>query len=174
MRFLPTLLLFVIALPAADMDRPMQRFRLPDIQGRDHDSLEWKGKAMVIEFMSTTCPHCAAFSTVLKQVQQKYGGRVAVVAMVNPPDTPAQVAHFMEDHGLNYPILLDQGRVAYAYIRKPSFDIPYIFLIDSSGTIRESFEYTPATSDLFYGNGLFPHIDKLLGASFAPPGLQKN
>ncbi len=149
------------------MNRPMQRFLLPDVQGHDHDSIEWKGKAMVIEFMSTTCPHCAVFSSVLKQVQQKYGGRVVVIAMVNPPDTPAQVARFIEDHKITYPILLDAGRVAYAYIRKPAFDIPYIFLIDSGGTIRESFEYSAATQDLFYGNALFPHIDKLLGATFA-------
>lgn len=173
MRLFCALLLSAVALLAVDMNRPMQRFLLPDIKGHDHDSVEWKGKAMVLEFMSTTCPHCAASTSVLKQIQQKYGDRLQVIAIVNPPDTPAQVAHFIDEHKVTYPILLDAGRVAYAYIRRPSFDIPYVFLIDSSGTIRESLEYSPATQDLFYGSALLPHIDKLLTGSPAAPSVQK-
>lgn len=169
MRILWTLLISAAALVAADINRPMQRFLLPDVTGREHDSIEWKGKPMVLEFMSTTCPHCGAFTSVLKKVQQKYGDRVVIIAMVNPPDSPAQVAQFIDQHKVTYPILLDAGRAAYAYIRKQVFNIPYLFLIDSSGTIREAFEYGPDTSDLFYGNALFPHIDGLLRAGFAAP-----
>ncbi len=166
MRYLFALLTLSAALVATEMNRPMQRFLLPDSTGHDHDSIEWKGKPMLLEFMSTSCPHCAAFTSVLKQVQQKYGNRIVIIAMVNPPDTPANVSRFIQDHKITYPILLDAGRAAYAYIRKPAFDIPYIFLIDATGTIRESFEYSATTADLFYGNALFPHIDSLLGASY--------
>jgi len=166
MRSLCTLLILTAALVATEMNRPMQRFLLPDVNGHDHDSIEWKGRPMLLEFMSTSCVHCAAFTSVLKQVQQKYGDRLVIVAMVNPPDTPANVSRFTQEHKVTYPILLDAGRAAYAYIRKPAFDIPFIFLIDSSGTIRESFEYSATTADLFYGNALFAHIDRLLGASF--------
>ena len=162
MRFLCTLLIGAAALFAADINRPMQRFLLPDSKGHDHDSIEWKGKPMVLEFIAPGCPHCLAFTSVLKQVQQKYGDRVAVIAMVNPPTTPAQVQQFIEQNKITYPILLDQGRVAYAYIRKPSFDIPYVFLIDADGMIREAFEYGSTTSDLFYGNAMLPHIDNLM------------
>jgi peroxiredoxin len=160
------------ALVAADVNRPMQRFSLPDVKGNVYDSIEWKGKPMVLEFMSTTCPHCTAFTSVMKQVQQKYGDRIVVVAMVNPPDTPEQVKNFIEQHKITYPILLDQGRAAYAYIRKPQFNIPYVFLIDATGTIRESFEYSGLTADLFYGNALLPRIASLLGAG-APAGQKK-
>lgn len=166
MRFLCTLLLCVAALAGEEMNRPMQRFLLPDSKGHDHDSTEWKGKPMILEFMSTSCVHCMAFTSVLKQVQQKYGDRVVIIAMVNPPDTPANVTRFIDMYKITYPILLDAGRAAYAYIRKPAFDIPYLFLIDASGTIRESFEYSATNQDLFYGKALFPHIDKLLGTSF--------
>ena len=162
MRFFWMVVLSAAALVAADINRPMQRFLLPDVKGHDHDSIEWKGKPMVLEFMSTGCPHCVAFTSVLKQVQQKFGDRVVIIAMVNPPDTPANVERFIADHNVTYPILLDAGRAAYAYIRKQSFDIPYVFLIDAGGTIREAFEYGPTTSDLFYGKALFPHIDSLM------------
>jgi thiol-disulfide isomerase/thioredoxin len=163
MRFLGTLLISAVALIAADINRPMQRFLLPDSSGHNHDSIEWKGKPMIIEFMAPDCPHCNAFTSVLKKVQQKYGDRVVIVGMVNPPTTPPQVARFAEDHKITYPILLDAGRVAYAYIQKPSFDLPVVFLIDSGGTIRESFEYSALNADLFYGNSLMPHVDNLFG-----------
>ena len=163
MRFFGTLFISAIALVAANINRPMQRFSLPDASGHEHDSIEWKGKPMVIEFMATDCPHCTAFTSVLKQAQQKYGDRLVIIGMVNPPTTPPQVAQFISDHKITYPILLDAGRVAYAYIQKPAFDLPVVFLIDPSGTIRESFEYSALNADLFYGNSFMPHVDSLFG-----------
>src|SRR5689334_9489904 len=91
MRLFWTLLISAAALIANDINRPMQRFLLPDAKGHDHDSIEWKGKPMVLEFMATDCPHCAAFTSVLKQAQQKYGDRLVIIGVVNPPTTPDQV-----------------------------------------------------------------------------------
>ncbi|HLK49355.1 MAG TPA: TlpA disulfide reductase family protein [Bryobacteraceae bacterium] len=172
MRILWILLIAAAPLVAADINRPMQRFLLPDVKGHDHDSVEWKGKAMVLEFIAPGCPHCIAFSSVLKQVQQKYGDRIAIIAIVNPPTTPIQAQQYIEQNKITYPILLDQGRVAYAYIRKPSFDIPYVFLIDADGMIREAFEYGATTADLFYGSGMMPHVENLLKTA-SPAGQKK-
>jgi len=144
---------------AAEDGRTAQRFLLPDAKGQQHDFYEYKGKPIVLEFMQTACPHCGTFANVLKQVQ----------ALVNPPSTPDQVLAFISQNHVNYPILLDQGRVAYAYIRKPAFDIPYIFLIDAGGKIREQFEFSEATQNIFEGNALFPHLDALVSASFGAP-----
>src|SRR5690242_1461606 len=135
MRTLLALILSAVALLGAEVNRPAQRFLLPDSKTRNHDLNEYRGKFVVLEFMQTICPHCAAFTSVLKQVQQKYGDRVAIIAIVNPPDTPELIARFTAAHQVTYPILMDAGRVAYAYIQKPSFDIPFLFLIDPSGTI---------------------------------------
>ena len=166
MRTIFAVILCAAALSAADAPRPAQRFLLPDVKGRDHDLYDYKGKVVVLEFMQTACPHCGAFTSVLKQVQQRYRDRVAVMAVVNPPDTPELVSTFMAMHAVSYPILLDAGRVAFAYIRRQTFNIPYVFLIDGNTQVREQWEYSPATLDIFEGNGLFPAIDNLLGASF--------
>ena len=147
----------------------MQRFLLPDTQARDHDSNEYRGKAIVLEFMSTKCPHCGTFTKILKAAEQHYGNRLQVIALTNPPDLPKDVVAFQVMYGVDYPILLDQGRVAYAYIRRQAFDIPYIFLIDPSGQIREEFEFNATSANLFQEPGaLFAHIDKLFSTSAAP------
>jgi peroxiredoxin len=167
-------LLCASALVASDVNRPAQRFLLPDVAGRNHDFNEYRGKVVVLEFMQTTCPHCGAFTSVLKEAQQRYGDRVAIISLVNPPDTPATVSNFIAAHQIKYPILLDAGRVAYAYIRRPAFDIPYLFLIDASGNIRKEFEYGPANQEIFEGKGLFPHLDAVVGSgSASPPGKKK-
>jgi peroxiredoxin len=172
MRIILAALLCVSALVAADVNRPAQRFLLPDVTGRDHDFNEYRGKVVVLEFMQTACPHCADFTSVLKEAQQRYGDRVAIISLVNPPDTPGTVSAFIAAHQINYPVLMDAGRVAYAYIRRPAFDIPYLFLIDASGTIRQEFEYGAASKDIFEGKGLFPHLDAMLGGS-GPAGKKK-
>ena len=162
MRILCALLLSAAALFAADLNRPMQRFTLPDVKGHDHDSIEWKGKPMVVEFMAPNCPHCLAFMSVLKQVQQKYGDRVAIISVVNPPDDQPKVRQFIAAHRITYPVVFDCGQVAYSYLRSASFDIPHVYLIDANGGIREDFVYTPATRDIFEGKSIFSHLDALL------------
>ncbi len=171
MRTILAILLCATALFAADAGRQAQNFLLPDAKGQNHEFASLRGKIVVLEFMQTTCPHCAAFTSILKRVQAKYGDRVAIVSVVNPPDTPANVSNFISEHKVTYPILLDAGRVAYAYLRKGAFDIPYLFLIDTNGVIREEFEYGPLTREVFEGNALFGHIDVLMAVA---PGTRKN
>jgi peroxiredoxin len=150
------------ALFAADASRRAPGFSLPDINTQQHDLADYRGKVVVLEFMQTTCPHCAAFAEVLAQVQQKYGDRVAIISVVNPPDDQPKVRPFIAEHRITYPVVFDCGQVAYSYLRSPSFDIPHVFLIDANGGIREDFGYTPATRDIFEGKGIFSHLDVLL------------
>jgi thiol-disulfide isomerase/thioredoxin len=169
MRTLLSALFCVVVVTAADLPRPMQRFLLPDAQAHDFDSNLFRGKAIILEFMSTKCEHCAKFAGVLRAAEQHYGKRLQVVGLVNPPDLPKDVSAFQIMYGVDYPILLDQGRVAYAYIRRQAFDIPYIFLIDPSGQIREEFEFNATSANLFQlPEVLFSHIDKLFSSSAAP------
>src|SRR6516165_2354658 len=167
MRIVLTALLSLTALVAADATRPMQRFLLPDVYGHDHDSNEYRGKVILLEFMQTGCAQCGAFTAILKQVETRYANRVNIVAVVNPPDLPANISQFISTYHVNYPILLDAGRLAYAYIRKPAFDLPYLFLIDAAGQIRQQYEYGPATQKIFEREALFAALDSLLGAPAA-------
>ena len=147
---------------AADASRRAPGFSLPDVKTEQHDLADYRGKVVILEFMQTTCPHCNAFAEILEQVQQKYGDRVAIISVVNPPDDQPKVRPFLAAHRITYPVLFDCGQVAYSYLRAPSFDIPHVYLIDASGGIREDFGYTPATRDIFEGKGIFSHLDALL------------
>jgi peroxiredoxin len=147
---------------AAEASRRAPGFSLADSKAQQHDLADYRGRPVILEFIQTTCPICNAFASVLAQVQQKYGDRVAVLTIVNPPDDPPKVAAYTASHKITYPILFDCGQVAYSYLRMPSFDVPHVYLIDANGAIREDFGYSDSTKDIFEGKGIFPHLDAML------------
>ncbi|HEY1336107.1 MAG TPA: TlpA disulfide reductase family protein [Bryobacteraceae bacterium] len=155
---------FAVALFAADTLRRAPGFALPDEKGDLHDLYDYRGKVVLLEFMQTTCPHCAAFAAALGNVQKNYAGKLQVLSAVFPPDTPKMVNEYIAAHKLAYPVLFDCGQMAYSYIRKPTVDFPRLFLIDRDGMIRADWDNTTVTSANFESAKLIPEIDRVLAA----------
>ena len=176
MRTIPTVLLCTAALFAAgdNSGRRAPGFALPDAQMQVYDLADYRGKIVVLELMQTTCGHCATFADVLGRVQQKYGDKVAILAVVNSrADDQNTVAQYISGHQVTYPVLFDAGQMAYSYLRSMKFDTPHAFLIDANGTIKNDWEYSLITRDIFEGNGLIPEIDSLLSGKAAPKKTKK-
>lgn len=171
MRILLSLALCATALFAAGetVGRRAPGFSLPDTSFKQHDSQDYRGRILIVEFMQTTCPHCATFSTVLEQVAAKYAGKVAVLSIVNPPDTMQNVSRYATAHKVTSPILFDCGQVAASFVQgtpqNASFSLPRVFIIDGKGIIRRDFEYSFLNKDIFEGRKLFSEIDQLLAGS---------
>jgi len=167
MRTILALLLCSAALVAADAPRRAPGFALVDLQGRFHDLADYRGKVLVLEFLKTTCPHCATFTETLARVEKKYGNKVAILAVANVnTDTPQQLQQFIAGHNLNYPLVLDQGQMMYSYILSPQHaDLPRVYVIDANGYIQADYVYDLTTRDIFDGDGLFKDLDRVLGQS---------
>ncbi|MBK9169195.1 MAG: TlpA family protein disulfide reductase [Bryobacterales bacterium] len=140
-------------------------FSLPDSSAQQYDPQDYRGKVLLVDFMQANCPHCATFSRILEQVKAKYGDRVAILSIVNPPSDQQSVAKYRADNKVTTPILFDCGQVAYSYLKpkSPQIAVPHVFLIDADGVIRNDFGFSPARKDIFEGKGIFAEIDKLLG-----------
>jgi peroxiredoxin len=150
---------------AADPARRAPGFSLPDLKAEQHDLADYRGKVVILEFMQTTCPHCAAFTAILDKVQQKFGSKVGILAIVNPPDDQQKVASYITGHKIAYPIVFDSGQVAYSYLKVVQFDLPQVYVIDANGMIQRHYEYGPMTRDIFEGNGLIAEIERLAGSA---------
>lgn len=172
MRNLLTFLLGLATLFAADAPRRAPGFSLPDGKGAEHDLADYRGKVVLLAFTQTTCPHCANFAQKLQQIHQKYGDKVAVIAVVDPPDDPAKVAAYVQGHALTYPILFDCGQMAYSYVLSQNLDYPRLYLIDAGGTIRGDYQYSPLTTGIFEGDKLPAEVDRLL-PGVARPNAKK-
>jgi len=169
------LCLFLLALTlfAAGPLRRAPGFCLIDTAGQWQDLADYRGKVVLVEFMQTTCPHCAAFADVLNRVQAKYGDKIQILAIANPPDNPQTVAKFVQGHGVRYPVLFDSGQAAYSYMKKMKFELPQLFLVDQKGIIFNHYEFSALTKEIFEGNGLFGEIDRLLAPAPAKAPAKK-
>jgi thiol-disulfide isomerase/thioredoxin len=173
MRWTLAILLSAAALTAADAPRRAPGFAIPDRSMKVHDLYDYRGKPLVLEFMNTSCPHCAAFAGVLAKVQERFGDKVAILAIANPPDNFNTVAQYIAANNVAYPVLFDMGQVAYSYVLKTTFDLPQIYLIDANGMIANSFSYSPLTREIFEGDGLSAEIAKLLPPATSVPAKAK-
>jgi peroxiredoxin len=145
-------------------------FCLIDTTGQWRDLADYRGKPVVLEFMQTTCGHCAGFTEVLIGLQKKYGDRMQILTIALPDDTPQKMLAYANGHKITFPLLYDMGQVTQSYVRGPSLNFPTVYLIDGDGMLRNHWEYGPLAKDIFEGAGLSREIDKLLApaASAAP------
>ncbi|MBI3667449.1 MAG: TlpA family protein disulfide reductase [Acidobacteria bacterium] len=165
------LLLALCALPGAGSElsnRPAPVFRLPDSKGRMVSLADFRGKFLVIEFMSTTCPHCQNFAPVLEGLQSHFKGKVGVVSIASFPDNAAAVAQFVQTYKVNYPVLYDPSNSAAMEYLKPAppnygFSIPHVFLVDQAGFIRDDILRSNSNLDLFTTQGFTRMLEGYVG-----------
>lgn len=165
--------LFVVlgtALPAGPLaGKRIASFTLPDSQARYHDVLDYRGKVLLVDIMKTDCPHCGVFSRVLERVKSRYGNRLNVLSIVNPPDNQQTVAAYVARHKITTPVLFDFGQAVAAMLhitpRNPSIKLPTLLIVAPDGIIREDLVYDDSRKDIFEGDGLFHILDRILAES---------
>jgi len=135
-------LLFVAALLLTGQSLSGRRapsFALPDSTLKAFDLQDYRGRWLLLDFMKTDCPHCKALTQKLEQLKPKLGAKVAVLAIVVPPDNTATAAKYVAETKTTTPILFDSGQTAMWYFNaspsRPSFDTPHLFAVNPQGTI---------------------------------------
>ncbi len=170
--FMRALLLFfscaTVLLASGELSgRRAPGFALPDPSYEHYyDLQDYRGKPLIIDIMSTTCPHCMLLSTTLEQVREKYGDKIGVLSVVLPPDNHDTVARYKTKNRITVPIACDQGQMTISYFNaKPGqgkISVPHLFLVDADGMIRNDWAYDESDHSVFEGPALFAEIDKLL------------
>ena len=114
-------------------------FALPDSALKAYDIQDYRGRWLLLEFIKTDCPHCKMLSQSLEQIKPKLGPRVAILAIMVPPDNTATAAKYIAETKATTPILFDSGQTAMWYFNAtpahPSFDAPHLFAINPQGNI---------------------------------------
>jgi len=121
-------------------------FTLETPQGRTVSLAQYRGKAVLLEFFATWCPHCNAEAPHLRKLYTSLPKRSEAVVSVNADgETAPSVFAFHRYYGLPYPALVDPsgrpgsfttegaaGPVSSRY-RVESF--PTFYVIDRKGRI---------------------------------------
>jgi peroxiredoxin len=112
-------------------------FELPTTDGETIRLSDLRGQAVLVNLWATWCPPCRAEMPAIETVYNEYkdeGFIVLAVDMTYQDDLSA-VPSFVNEHGLTFPILLDEtGAVAQAYQLR---SLPSSFFIDREGIIHE-------------------------------------
>jgi peroxiredoxin len=158
-----TLFLCAALCVATAAERRAPGFSLMDSKGTWHDLADYRGKPVLLAMIQTTCPHCAQFADNLQRIQEKYGDKIGILAVVVPPDTFDKAKDFIAGHKITYPIVFDMGQMCMSYVRGTKLEFPRLYIIDGNGMIYAEDEFSPLTLDIFEGNGANSVIDRLLG-----------
>jgi alkyl hydroperoxide reductase subunit AhpC len=140
-----TLLLAGLALSglpahAVSVGETAPAFQLKGVDGKTYSLADFKGKAVVLEWINPNCPFSDrhAREHTMTDLHKKYG-QVAWLA-VNSTNAghrdflnPAEHQAYNAKNGIVYPVLYDEtGKVGHAYDAKTT---PHMFIIDPQGKI---------------------------------------
>jgi len=138
---------------AAGQRAPGVTFAMLD--GTDLPLARLKGQVVLVNFWATWCPPCRAEMPGLESVYEaKHGAGFTVVGVSLDDKTPPQVAAFLRDHGIAYPVAMGTSEAVAAFGGVSS--LPTSYLIDRDGRVR----YT--VHGMFEGVALRAAVDRLL------------
>ena len=109
-------------------------FTLETLGGQSLRLADLRGQVVLINFWATWCPPCRAEMPAIQQVYQRHREHGFTVLAVDIQEGDTQVADFVDDMGLTFPILMDrEGSVSANYQVKA---LPSTFFVDREGVIQ--------------------------------------
>jgi thiol-disulfide isomerase/thioredoxin len=108
-------------------------FLLRDINGKIVSTADWKGKVVILNFWATWCPPCREEIPELIRLQEKYKDKLLIVGASEDEDGPQKVLQFVQQHGMNYPVVMATKELIDNYGGVPA--LPTSFIIDSQGRV---------------------------------------
>ncbi|WP_077213015.1 peroxiredoxin family protein [Bacillus dakarensis] len=119
--------------PGVDIGFKAKDFELQTIDGKTVKLSDYKGQRIMLNFWTTWCPPCKAEMPDMEALHKEKGEEIKIVSVNIDPDN--DVAGFVEEYGLTFPILLDKKEDVMKQYNIIS--IPTTFFIDEDGIIKQ-------------------------------------
>jgi thiol-disulfide isomerase/thioredoxin len=118
---------------------------LTDMEGKPFDIKSLKGKTVLFNFTSVSCPHCVSAAEMLNKLTSLYKDDNLIIANIYPLDDKEAITKFNKRFKVTSLTLTTDSKVEdiYQFQGYPSF-----YLLDKQGTISQAFGgYYPELSD---------------------------
>src|SRR5579871_1204333 len=118
----------------AGLSKPAPDFALESLDGKTMRLSDLRGKAVLLNFWATWCGPCKIEMPWFVELQKEYGPQGLQIVGVAMDDTSKDdIAKFVKEMGVNYPILLGKEAVGEQYGGVNV--LPTTFFIDREGKI---------------------------------------
>ena len=112
---------------AVEIGQNAPDFTLNDMNGKAVRLSDFAGKIVILDFFATWCPPCREEVPDFVALQKAYGDKGFAMAGVSLV-TAEESKDFAAKVGMNYPVLIDDGKVSNSY--GPIRSIPTTFILD--------------------------------------------
>jgi thiol-disulfide isomerase/thioredoxin len=107
-------------------------FELKSLEGQNVKLSDFRGKAVLLNFWATWCGPCKIEMPWFVELQKEYGPQGLQIVGVAMDDSSTQdIAKFVKEMGVNYPILLGTESVGQSYGGVGA--LPTTFFVDRDG-----------------------------------------
>jgi|SRR5580698_2446788 len=115
--------------------------------GKELSLSSYRGKVVLVQFLSTTCPHCQATARVYTKLANELGPQgLQVVGVAFNPEVqgkPGVVDNFVITYGVGFPVGMSPVENVLGYLgisMAERYVVPQIAVIDRKGMIRAQSE----------------------------------
>lgn len=109
---------------------------LRDIDGKAHNLATYRGQVVLVNFWATWCEPCRDEMPSIQRLRQKLAGKPFMVLAVNVDEPESRIRNFLEKMPLDFPVLVDNGKVATRAWKVRV--LPASFIVGRDGRIRYS------------------------------------
>jgi thiol-disulfide isomerase/thioredoxin len=110
-------------------------FTMKDASGKDVTLSDYQGKVIMIDFWATWCAPCKVEIPHFVEFQERYGPKGLQILGISVDDTSEQLAPYIRDMKMNYPVLVGQGRDDVQEAFGPILGVPVSVMISRDGKI---------------------------------------
>ena len=137
--------------------RPAPELKITQGSGEIATLSSYRGRVVLLAFISTQCVHCQKASTVFEQLGREYAGKLQVAEVAF--DEGADVVAFKKRFGLTFPVGISTSDAVHVFLGIPPgarLGTPQVVAIDRTGIIRAQSERlgTPMLQTAEYLRGL--------------------
>jgi len=121
--------------------RPAPELKIIEASGKTTMLSAYRGRVVLLAFISTQCVHCQAASRVFEQLAREFAGRLQVTEVAF--DERADTAAFVKRFGLTFPVGSGTSDAAHAFLGITAgmrVGTPQVVAIDRTGVIRAQSE----------------------------------
>jgi peroxiredoxin len=133
----------LLPMKGADIPRQAPELKIPLPGGQQILLSQYRGKAVVLEFLLTTCPHCQFASRTLERLYRQYKPRgVEVIGVGTNKDAMTLVPEFVRSQQLTFPVGAIPDPDAMDFLQHSPIVImymPQLVFIDKKGVIQAQY-----------------------------------